>query len=110
METVVSKVLGEKIKFLKEHFGLTNKELGHKYGVSAQAINFIINEKTEAPAKLIYAFLKMGVNLNLLLDNSISSEEFRTKWSYTELMKTVISYREQITKQDLIIQGLIKKA
>lgn len=99
-------IMAEKLRWLKKLFELTNDELGSKVGVSGQAINQTINNRGKAPQSLLYALARMGVDINLFVDSSVSVDEFAKRWNYKKNVEETDSLRLTIAEQSKTIKAL----
>jgi hypothetical protein len=57
---------------------------------------------------MIYMFVKEGVNVNALLDDSVTVEEFRQVWNYRKQSGMIDQLRKEVVDQKMVISALSK--
>jgi hypothetical protein len=55
---------------------------------------------------MIYMFVKEGVNVNALLDDSVTAEEFRQVWNYRKQSGMIDQLRKEVVDQKMVISAL----
>lgn len=99
-------LIGLKIKEIKRLYSLTNEEFGAKRGVTGQAVNNVISGKNYPIRDFINLLIHMGINLNALLDDSVSVAVFLEQMDYKKLTDLIDRLKQDNVEKQMTISAL----